>query len=59
MISKKEWHAALRRVLQRMSLLAAGVFMMAAMFYWLVWSMPLDAAIMAVTSIVLIGYGFT
>ena len=70
MISKREWYAALRRmlkraalwfgglVLQRMALMGAGIFMMSAMFYWLVWAKPLDAAIMAVTSLVLTGYGF-
>ena len=58
MISKREWYAALRRVLQRMALMGAGIFMMSAMFYWLVWANPLDAAIMAVTSLVLTGDGF-
>lgn len=58
MISKREWYAALRRVLQRMALMGAGIFMMSAMFYWLVWENPLDASIMAVTSLVLTGYGF-
>ena len=41
-----------------MALMGAGIFMMSAMFYWLVWAKPLDAAIMAVTSLVLTGYGF-
>lgn len=58
MISKREWYAALRRVLQRMAMMGAGIFMMSAMFYWLVWAKPLDASIMAVTSLVLTGYGF-
>lgn len=57
MISKREWYAALRRVLQRMALMGAGIFMMSAMFYWLVWAKPLDAAVMATISAVLVRYG--
>ena len=43
MISKREWYAALRRVLQRMARMGAGLFMMAALLYWLVWAKPLAA----------------
>ena len=57
MISKREWYAALRRVLQRVALICAGIFMMSAMFYALVWHMMFDAAIMATISVVCIGYG--
>ena len=57
MISKKEWHAALRRVTQRISLIFGGVFMMAAMFYTIAWDLPGDAAIMLLISAVCIGYG--
>lgn len=57
MISKKEHYAALRRVLQRLALIGAGIFMMSAMFYALVWHMAFDAAIMATISVVCIGYG--
>lgn len=57
MISKREWYAALQRVLQRMALMGAGIFMMSAMFYALVWHMMFDAAIMATISVVCIGYG--
>lgn len=57
MISKKEHYAALRRVLQRLALIGAGIFMMSAMFYALVWHMIFDAAIMATISLVCIFYG--
>lgn len=57
MISKREWYAALRRVTQRVSLIFGGVFMMAAMFYTIVWNLPGDAAVMLLISAVRIGYG--
>lgn len=57
MISKREWYAALRRMLKRAALICAGIFMMSAMFYALVWRMTFDAAIMATVSVVCIGYG--
>lgn len=58
MISKREWYAALRRTMKRVALILGGVFMMAAFFYWRVWGLPLDAAVMATISVVLVGYGF-
>lgn len=57
MISKREWYAALRRMLKRAALVFGGLFLMAAFFYWRVWGLPLDAAVMAATSAVLVGYG--
>lgn len=57
MISKREWYAALRRMLKRVALILGGVFMMAAFFYWLVWGFRLDAAVMATISAVLVRYG--
>lgn len=57
MISKREWYAALRRMLKRAALVFGGLFLMAAFFYWLVWGFRLDAAVMATMSVALVGYG--
>ena len=57
MISKREWYAALRRMLKRAALVLGGIYVMAAFFYWRVWGLPLDAAVMATVSAVLMGYG--
>ena len=57
MISKREWYAALRRMLKRGALWFGGLFLMTALFYWRVWGLPLDAAVMATTSAVLVWYG--
>lgn len=57
MISKREWYAALRRTLKRVALWFGGLFLMAAFFYWRVWGLPLDAAVMATISAVLVRYG--
>ena len=57
MISKREWYAALRRMLKRAALVFGGLFLMAAFFYWRVWGLPLDAAVMATTFAVLVWYG--
>lgn len=57
MISKREWYAALRRTMKRVSLILGGVFMMAAFFYWRVFDLRLEAALLATLSAVLTGYG--
>ena len=57
MISKREWYAALRRVLKRASLVLGGVFVMSALFYWRVFDLRLEAALLATLSTVLTGYG--
>ena len=57
MISKREWYAALRRMLKRAALVLGGVFVMSAFFYWIVWGFRLDAAVMATMSVALVGYG--
>ena len=57
MISKREWYAALRRMCKRAALVLGGIYVMAAFFYWRVWGLPLDAAVMATISAVLVGYG--
>ena len=59
MISKKEWYAALRRVLKRAALVFGGLFLMAAFFYWRVFDFRLEAAMLAKLSKVLVGYGMT
>ena len=50
MISKREWYAALRRMLKRAALWFGGLFLMTALFYLRVWGLPLDAAVMATIS---------
>ncbi len=57
MISKREWYAALRRMLKRASLVLGGVFVMSAFFYWRVFDFRFEAALMATLSTVLVGYG--
>ena len=57
MISKREWYAALRRMLKRATLVFGGLFLMAAFFYWRVFDLRLDAAVMATISAVLVWYG--
>lgn len=44
MISKREWYAALRRMLKRAALVFGGLFLMAAFFYWRVFDLRLEAA---------------
>jgi hypothetical protein len=58
MISKREWYAALRRMLKRAALVFGGLFLMAAFFYWRVFDLRLEAALLATLSAVLTGYGF-
>ena len=57
MISKREWYAALRRMLKRAALVLGGVFVMSAFFYWRVFDFRFEAALMATLSTVLVGYG--
>lgn len=57
MISKREWYAALRRMLKRAALVLGGVFVMSAFFYWRVFDLRLEAALLATLSAVLTGYG--
>ena len=57
MISKREWYAALRRMLKRAALVFGGLFLMAAFFYWRVFDLRLEAALLATLSAVLTGYG--
>ena len=57
MISKREWYAALRRMLKRTALWFGGLFLMTSLFYWRVWGLPLDAAVMATISAMLVWYG--
>lgn len=57
MISKREWYAALRRMLKRAALWFGGLFLMTALFYLRVWGLPLDAAVMATISAMLVWYG--
>lgn len=57
MISKREWYAALRRMLKRAALVFGGVCVMAAVFYARVWGLTLEAAILATISAVCVGYG--
>lgn len=57
MISRKEWYAALRRMLKRAALVFGGLFLMAAFFYWRVFDLRLEAALLATLSAVLTGYG--
>lgn len=57
MISKREWYAALRRTLNRAALWFGGLFLMTALFYLRVWGLPLDAAVMATISAMLVWYG--
>lgn len=59
MISKREWYAALRRMLKRAALAFGGLFLMAAFFYWRVFDLRLEAALLATLSAVLTGYGMT
>lgn len=59
MISKREWYAALRRMLKRVALILGGVFMMAAFFYWRVFDLRLEAALLATLSALLTRYGMT
>lgn len=59
MISKREWYAALRRMLKRAALVFGGLFLMAAFFYWRVVDLWLEAALLATLSAVLTGYGMT
>lgn len=53
MISKREWYAALRRMLKRAALVFGGLFLMAAFFYWRVFDLRLEAALLATLSAVL------
>lgn len=53
MISRKEWYAALRRMLKRAALVFGGLFLMAAFFYWRVFDLRLEAALLATLSAVL------
>ena len=53
MISRKEWYAALRRMLKRAALVFGGLFLMAAFFYWRVFDLRLEAALFATLSAVL------
>lgn len=57
MISKREWYAALRRMLKRAALVFGGLFLMAAFFYWRVFDLRLEAALLATLSAALTGYG--
>ena len=57
MISKREWYAALRRMLKRAALWFGGLFLMATFFYWRVFDLRLEAALLATLSAVLTGYG--
>lgn len=57
MISKREWYAALRRMLKRAALVFGGLFWMAAFFYWRVLDLRVEAALLATLSTVLTGYG--
>ena len=57
MISKREWYAALRRMLKRAALWFGGLFLMATFFYWRVFELRLEAALLATLSAVLTGYG--
>ena len=57
MISKREWYAALRRMLKRAALVFGGLYLMAAFFYWRVFDLRLEAALLATLSAVLTGYG--
>lgn len=57
MISKREWYAALRRMLKRAALWFGGLFLMTALFYLRVWGLPLDAAVMATISAMIVWYG--
>ena len=50
MISKREWYAALRRMLKRAALVFGGLFLMAAFFYWRVFDLRLEAALLATLS---------
>lgn len=57
MISKREWYDALRRILKRAALMFGGLFLMAAFFYWRVFDLRFEAALLATLSAVLTGYG--
>lgn len=57
MISKREWYAALRRTMKRAALVFGGLFLMAAFFYWRVFDLRLEAALLATLSAALTGYG--
>lgn len=57
MISKREWYAALQRTMKRAALVFGGLFLMATFFYWRVFDLRLEAALLATLSAVLTGYG--
>lgn len=59
MISKREWYAALRRTMKRAALVFGGLFLMAAFFYWRVFELRIEAALLATLSAVLTRYGMT
>lgn len=56
MISKREWFAALRRVMKGVALMVGGASLMAAVVYLSI-GLAAEAAFIAVTSAATLGYG--